>query len=65
MTSLNEFRLNDYIQHMLQAIQRIEEYTEEHAEDYFLKTPLQALSMFVFAVIFHVIGCVSLLASLL
>ena len=40
MTSLNEFRLNDYIQHMLQAIQRIEEYTEEHAEDYFLKTPI-------------------------
>jgi hypothetical protein len=24
MTSLNEFRLKDYIQHMLQAIQRIE-----------------------------------------
>jgi uncharacterized protein with HEPN domain len=40
MTPLNEFRLNDYIQHMLQAIQRIEEYTEEHAEDYFLKTPI-------------------------
>ena len=40
MTSLNEFRLNDYLQHMLQAIQRIEEYIEEHTEDYFLKTPI-------------------------
>jgi hypothetical protein len=40
MTSLNEFRLNDYIQHMLQAIQRIEEYIEEHTEDYFLNTPI-------------------------
>ena len=40
MTSLNEFRLNDYIQHMLQAIQRIGEYIEEHTEDYFLKTPI-------------------------
>ena len=64
MTSLNEFRLKDYIQHMLQAIQRIEEYIEKHTEDYFLKTPMQALSMFVFAVIFRVIGYVSLLASL-
>ena len=35
MTSLNEIRLNDYIQHMLQAIQRIEEYIEEHTKDYF------------------------------
>lgn len=40
MTSLNEFRLNDYIQHMLQAIQRIEAYIEEHTEDYFLKTTI-------------------------
>ena len=40
MTSLNEFRLNDYLQHMLQAIQRIEEYIEEHTEDYFLNTSI-------------------------
>ena len=40
MTSLNEFRQNDFLQHMLQAIQRIEEYIEERTEDYFLNTPL-------------------------
>ena len=40
MPRLNEYRLNDYIQHMLQAIQRIEEYIEAHTETYFLKTPI-------------------------
>lgn len=37
MTTLNEYRLNDYIQHMLQAIERIEEYIEAHTEAYFFK----------------------------
>jgi uncharacterized protein with HEPN domain len=40
MTSLNELRLDDFLQHMLLAIQRIEGYIEEYSEVHFLNTPL-------------------------
>ena len=40
MTTLNELRLDDFLQHMLLAIQRIEGYIEEHSEVHFLNTPL-------------------------
>lgn len=40
MTSFNELRLHDFLQHMLLAIQRIESYIEEHSEVHFLNTPL-------------------------
>ena len=40
MNSLDELRLADFLQHMLQAIERIEGYIEDHSEIYFLNTPL-------------------------
>ena len=40
MTSLNELRQTDFLQHMLLAIKRIEEYIGQHPEDYFLNTPI-------------------------
>jgi hypothetical protein len=35
MTSLNELMLDDFLQHMLLAIQRIEGYIEEQSEVHF------------------------------
>ena len=40
MNSLDELRLNDFLQHMLQAIERIEAYVEEHSEIQFLNTTI-------------------------
>ncbi len=40
MNSLDELRLNDFLQHMLQAIQRIEAYIEDKSEIHFLNTHL-------------------------
>jgi uncharacterized protein with HEPN domain len=40
MTALNELRLKDFLGHMLQAIDRIDGYIEEHSEIHFLNTPM-------------------------
>jgi len=40
MTEINELRLQDFLGHMLHAIDRITEYIEEHTELDFLNTSL-------------------------
>jgi uncharacterized protein with HEPN domain len=40
MSALNDARLNEFLQHMLLAIERIGTYIENQTVDHFLKTPL-------------------------